>query len=384
MAQKVVDPWLLNSDGTVDPFAANVDWGAPDLPDLDDDQPNPNDPVLVPQDGLTPEIITPEPVAPVPVPEPEAEEPETVELEDGTTLTLEKEKGQWKGTVASSTGGNPQVYWGKTKNELIFNVLKAQANATKKIREQNAKLKYGSAPVKQTPAPPANPEAHRLTADEIFEIKTKLESDPDLALNEWFQKATGVSVQQLVAWGQEGRSASLELRAESINKQFLERNPDYYGDPGYENFGNLVKWVAKFKSGKMIPQGQENQVFYEMVANGQWNLENIEEAFADLSADGIIVKAPRAPKQAPRNVDTPPPVAVPNEPAPAPRPDSRIVSTVTRPRASLGIGKTDVTPVKPADTPREPSAEDFESMTDKEVAETMAALRRYKANQNRR
>ena len=108
MATKETDRWLLDKDGNPDPFAANIDWNTPDLPDPDEPLPG-GDPVLEPLQSLEPEIVTTV-VPPEPQPDPEPEGPETVELEDGTTLTLEKDKGQWKGTVETVGAGKPQVY----------------------------------------------------------------------------------------------------------------------------------------------------------------------------------------------------------------------------------------------------------------------------------
>ena len=390
MAKQLVDPWTLGPDGNPDPFT-RVDWDMPDLPNLDEDNPQVDLVTLEQHDGLQPEVVVVEggvvkqpPAPPVVVADPppvETEGPETMELEDGTVLTLEKEKGQWKGTTASAAGGNAQVYWGKTLKELIFNTLKAQANATKKIREQNTKLKFGQVaakPAVPVPQPVAN--VRTLTADEIFEIKTQLDSDPNLALQSWFQKTTGLSVQELVGSAQEGRQASLELRAEAVNREFIARNPDYYGDTNFENFASLVKWVAKFKAGKVIHKGEETQTFNELVSSGIWTVDNLEEAFEDLSNDDLLVKPPKQPRQAPQQVDTPPPVAVQQqEPAPAPRPDSRIVSQVTRPRAALGIGRNDVTPAVEPAAPKAPSAEDLESLSDEAVAQLLRGVQRERA-----
>lgn len=76
MAKPVVDPWLLNSDGTVDPFSQNIDWHMPDLPDPDEPLPS-SDPILEPLDGLEPEIVVAEGGVvrhsePAPVPPPRA------------------------------------------------------------------------------------------------------------------------------------------------------------------------------------------------------------------------------------------------------------------------------------------------------------------------
>lgn len=388
MAKPVSDPWLLNPDGTIDPFANNVDWNMPDLPNLDDDI-NDQDPVLTPQENLDPEIIETPPVAAPPPPPEEPEEPETMDLEDGTQLVLSKDKGVWVGSVVGRAG-SAQVYKGATKNKLILEVLKAQANATKKIREQNAKIKFGAVPAKpvvQTQTPQPSP-VRQLTADEIFEYRTLWESDPVAANDFLLQKTRGVTMDQVLNLAQQGAQkgsyAANQLTAEQANKTFLANNPDYYPDGSFVNFNLLLQWLAKFKLGESIRKGNEEAVFNKLLSTGNYTAENLEEAFQDLNNDGLMIQAPRQPKTpSPETVEPPPPVAVQHEPAPAPRPDSRIVSQVTRPRAALGIGRNDVTPVKPPESPNAPSAEDFENMTDEEVANTLNAYRRSRAQSRR-
>jgi len=394
----VTDPWLLNPDGSVDPFANNVDWGAnyADLRDPDlvepDNQEQFVDPALDAHPGMKPEVVEdhpnledkPEP-EPEPAPAPEPDEPTVTELEDGTQLITEKEKGQWKGTIISPTGGSPQVFWGKTKDGLIANLLKAQANATKKIREQNAKLKFA-----KTPAPAVQkmdvptPQNRQLTADEVFEIKTQLESDPALALDTLFQKKTGLTIEQLVSLAQQGSQkaeyASNQLTAEMVNKTFLANTPDYYPDnQGAQNHRQLIRWIAKFKLGQTVSLENAYSIYDQLVSAGVYTVENLEEAFEDLNSDGLMLQAPvkRQPK-------TPPPVKVQDvEPAPAPRPDPRIVSQVVRPRAATGIGRNDVTPVRTPDTPNAPSVEDLDNMSDEQHQKLWAEMLRHRAQSRR-
>ena len=378
MAKQEPDLWTLNADGTKDPFS-NINWNMPDLPDLEDDQPN-IDPVLQP--ALDPEVVSnrPAPVA-EPVLEPEPDEPETLDLEDGTQLVLKKDKGWWVGSVIGAAG-SPQTYKGQTKNQLILEVLKAQANATKKIREQNREIKLGkSLPERQAAAPeaPKPAKARPLTGDERFEIKTLWESDPSAAFDLLLQKTRGVTIDDILDSANEGKEkgsyAANTLSAEQVNKTFLANNPDYYPDPNFTNFGLIVKWLAKFKLGKSFRKGEEEQIFNELVATGNYTAENLEEAFKDLSDDDLLVRAPRQPN--------PPPPVVVEEPVPAPRPDSRIVSQVTRPRAALGIRPSDVTPVRTSETPNAPSAEDLEDYSDEQIAALMAGIRQQRARSRR-
>lgn len=367
----VVDPWLLDADGNPDPFS-RVDFSL-----KPEDAIDPDAPMLDIHPGLAPEIVIagpPAPSDPEPIPL-EPETPETVDF-DGGTATLEKEKGQWKLTVSSGTGGQPQVYWGKTKNELLLqSMAKAQLNATIKIRDLNKKVKLGNltpkpAQVQNSPVP----QSRALTADEIFEIKTQLGDNPDLAIDNWFAKKTGLSVQQLVTLAQKGANAEANLETEAVCKEFLFNNPDYYGDKDNQNFKAIVFWLAKYKLNRAVADPISGM--YELHSSGYWTVENLEEAFEDLSQDDLLIKAPRQPKPNLPSAEPPPPVEVHPEPVPAPRPDSRIVKTETRPRAALGIRPSDVTPVAPPATPTAPSDEDLNSMTDAQIKELYQGVRR--------
>ena len=367
----VVDPWADPND----PFTQTIDFGM-----TRDDEVDPDEQIFDQHPGLTPEVVTvPVVVPPVPGPvvvsEPiESEVPEVVEFEEGTA-TLEKERGQWKLTLVNNVGGNPQVFWGKNKNELVLSSLaKAQLNATKKIRELNLKVKLGanSAP-KTAPAPVIpSPNARQLTADELFEIKTQLESNPGEGFENLIQKKYGVSFDEIVRLAQRGANADANLQVEAVANDFVRRNPDYYGDNQGKNFESIVRWLGKFKA------SNPNATVYELNASGNWTVENIEEAFKDLADDNLLVSPPKAPKQAPQHAEPPTPVAVQNEPAPAPRPDERIVRTETRPRAALGIRTSDVTPVAAPEVQTAPSVEDLENLSDADVRATLAAIRKQR------
>ena len=387
MPNPVIDPWTqvkdVDGNWVTDPFL-KVDWQTRPDDLIDPDAPTSTiDPALDQLTSLKPEVVASQPAAvelPPVEPPPEPEGPETMELSDGTLLTLEKEKGQWKGTATSPSGGSPQVFWGKTLKELIFNTLQAQANATKKIREQNAKLKFGQATAPPAQQPAATPTTRPLTADEKFEIKTLWESDPAAAIDLLMLKTRGVTMDQILAEAQEGRQASIELRADAVNREFRSRNPDFYPDAEFKNFEMMLKWLAKFKLGKSIKGNDVDPVFRELVATGNYTVENLEEAFEDLSSDGLLLAAPRPPR-APRAAEPTPPAAEPTSPVtPAPaRTSERIVRVETRPRAALGIPSNSITPAAPPETPTAPSVDDLENMSDKEHDALWAAVMRQRA-----
>lgn len=354
------DPWL---DADKDGFG-QVSF-TPDPEDLFPDEPNI---VIAPNDQLEPEIVTntvvpePDPLPePVAVVAPDPEGPELIENTDGTFIQIEKSSKGWKATLDSSAiGGRKEVFYGKTKTEMFNNIAVGKMNATKELNKLNRRIKLGEG----DDTPPIVVQqmekitGRRLTADESTEIKLLLETDPDKGLDTWFQKRTGTTVDQLVQQAQEGKQASNELYMEGVHKQFLGAvGSDYYPDPGYVNYSSLLAYLAKNKLRRKLTTTNQTEIINLLLENGQYTSSNLEEAFAELSEDGLLLKAPTAPRVTPA---TP---VVPVEPAP----QDRIVRQETRPRAGLGIRPSEVTPVRgPAPTP--PSAEDINDLSDEELA----------------
>lgn len=370
MPTPVIDPWLVNADGSPDPFASTIDFGMTTRdevdPDLLDDEPTPLNPQIVGNQPPAPSEVDDEP-APV-VPTPVVEEPggpEIVELEDGAFVSLERDSKGWKATLDPGTG-HAEVFWGNTKNELLVNVLTGKMNATKKIRELNKKVKLTA----NTPAVPrqaeSTPSVRQLTADEVFEIKALWESDPASALDMLVKKRTNVSLEELVGKAQRGDQANMNLQTEATSKEFLARNPDYYPDSENKNFQSLIKWLAKFKLGKTATDANAGDIFTELWQTGNYTAENLEEAFEDLTADGMMVK-PRLPKPSPPVELTPAPAA----------PTPRIVKTETRPRAALGIGRSDATATPPA-APSAPTDEDLDNLSDEQIKALLGGVRRQR------
>ncbi len=373
MTKPVVDPWLLNADGTVDPFAGTVDFGMttkdevdPNL--LDDEVPAVLSPDLV---GNQPPAPSEEPVEPpAPVVEPEPEGPEVIDIGEGATILRTKEKGQWKAVLDPGTGASPEVFWGKTKDELLVNALTGKLNATRKIRELNKKVKLTAAASPVQRQPESAPSTRQLTADEVFEIKALWESDPAAALDLLVKKRTNVSLEELVSKAQRGDQANMNLETEAVSRDFLARNPEYYPDSNNQNFQSLIKWLAKFKLGKNATEQNAGEIFTELWQTGNYTVENLEEAFEDLTADGMLVK-PRLPKPSPPVEENQP---VP-QPAPA-TPTPRIVKTETRPRAALGIRTSDVSATPPPQTPTAPTDEDLDDLSDEQIKTLLGQVRR--------
>ena len=384
MAKPVTDPWLLDAAGNPDPFAGTIDFGMTAADERDPDL------QLEEHPGLSPDIILPsvpdpvttleEPVIPVELPPapPEPEGPETFDIGDGATVTRTKEKGQWKAVLDPGTGANPEVFWGKNKDELLTNVLRGKLEATKKIRELNKRAKSARVTPISTPQTP-QPAVRNLTADETFEIKTLWESDPAAALDALIKKRTNLTLEELVGKAQKGDQANMNLETESVARDFVRRNPDYYRDSENKNFQSLIEWLAKYKLSKIATEANSQELFSELWSTGNFTVENLEEAFEDLSEDGKLVK-PRLPK-------TPPPVEVPSvppapQPAPA-TPSPRIVSTETRPRAATGIRTSDVTPVAIPAQSAAPTVDDLDNLSDDAVKSLLGQIRKSRIQARR-
>lgn len=323
--------------------------------------------------------------APVPAPAPAPEEPEPVayEFQDGSSVTIEKTKSRgWKATCSTgAAGAKDEVFYGNTKDELLTNLAAAKINATKKIRQMTRAEKLrAEEPAPATPAP----QVRALSADEKFAIKSQLESDPDLAMESWFQKKTGMSLDQLVQLAAQGNQAKLELEAESVAKAFMGANPDYYATR--DNYVSVLALLAKTKLRVTLTDRNEDEVMNKLVTGGFWTVKNLEDAKEELLQDGLLDVAPTASED---EEEEPTPAPAPPAPAPAavlPQPaDERIVRTVRRPRAGLGIRPTANTAVAPQSAPdRSPSVEDYENMRDEDVVKLFSDVRRHKLSQGRR
>lgn len=338
------------------------------------------------------------PQVPVATP-PAAPQPEVFEFEDGSSVTVQKTNNKWCAVL--NTGNNKQErFFGRTKDELLTNVLAAKVHATRKINELNKKLKLTARPEPPVaqPQPEVKPNFRDLTADEVFEIKNQLAANPDLAFSNWFQKKTGLSLDQLVGIIEQGRHAKDELDSEAVAKAFMQQNPDYYADPKWENYTALVGYLSKNKLHKTLTTTNHDEIFRGLLRGGHWTVENLEEAFNELSEDGLLVMAPNAASdpEEEEEEETPqaPPPAPPAPPAPATPPaapaptttpaNPRIAGKRVGQRAGLGLRSSQTTVVRPPDTTQPPSADELDNLSDAQIQELFSGVRRVAAQSARR
>lgn len=136
-------------------------------------------------------------------------------------------------------GSGVQVFEGKSMEELVEKLVKAQKNATKKIREQEAELKK-----------------HKQ-ADEDTEYVTAQE----------LQAKPVETVKKIVRQAQQ-EVEDEQKRKSLILQNFLAAHPDIEteGDSGTRNGNRIYREIA-----------------------GNWTSESFEKAYRDLKADGLLV-----------------------------------------------------------------------------------------------
>jgi hypothetical protein len=380
----VNDPFAIDDDGfnNID-LRPDREQLLGDLVDTADENPDlaPTPEEVLAADGPP---APPEPVAvEQPAPPAEPEGPQVHQYDDGTVVSIEKTSKGWEATLDAGTGGPAEVFRGRTKDEMFLELARGKANATRKIREQNRKEKLRV----QAPAPaPAQPlsQPRVLSADDIFQIKTQLQSDPNLAMETWFQKRTGLTIdqlQQLAIKADRGAAAAEELDIDGVGKAFLANHPEYHPDD--ENLKNIVLWLGKYKLNpaqdlSIVPEHAAMNAVYQ---GGAWTVANLEEAFEDLSADGLLTLKELETDE-PQPAAPPAPVAVVPPPPPAPPPaapvvpNSRIASVRRRPNAALGVRPSAITPAPPSEPERAPSAEELDNLTDAQIKDLFSGVRK--------
>lgn len=182
--------------------------------------------------------------AAAPTPE-KKEEPPPVE-------TAEEEVFMATAEIDLEDGSGVQVFeaQGSTETEAHRNLndklVDAQRNATKKIREQGARLRELEAVHKANTAP----ETKELSADDEYIITQELQKTPSKALRRWFKQVTGCepeefsNVKQAFDAFKNGQTAAT-VGAAAVSA-FLAAHPDYE-DEGKDGEKNTRLMQMQFK-----------------------------------------------------------------------------------------------------------------------------------------
>lgn len=332
--------------------------------------------------SVTPAAPVVEPSAPVK----SSDEPQVYQYEDGSQVTVEHGSRGWKATLDSNTGAPVEVFYGATKDELLLNLSAGKMNATRKIRELNKKAKLGVSPVDQPAAPVVAPtesaSGRALTADEIFEIKTLLQDNPDAAIEKWFQAKTGLSVAELVKVAKTGKAASDELSAEAISKEFLNSHPDYV--PYEKNFEALIAWLCKYKLNQPLNGRDPNSLIEILFNAGHWTAETLDEAYEDLVNDGLLDLQADEPV-VPVTPAAPAAPAAPVIPAAVTTTSNDRIVRERRPRAgraNLGI-RANETIAQDVQVATPPSVEELDNLSDGDVEKLLHGVRQLRLGTRR-
>lgn len=322
-----------------------------------------------------------EPVAPP------ADEPKVIKFDDGSSVTIEKTSRGLVATLDAGTGAGPEVFHGANEAELLTTIASAKVHATRKIRELNKQVKLGAVQKTDEPSKPQPNGTKQLTADEIFEITTQLKSNPDTALEGWFQKKYGLSLEQLVGMAKQGSHAKAEQEMEAVARNFVNDNPDYYADPEGVNYTSVVAFIAKKYLDKTLTLANREAVLAEVYHRGYWTTDNLQEAYDELLESGLLQTKPveQPPVEVTPPAQTREAVVTPVAPAPASQPTA-IPAARRKPRAAITLGirsNESVTPVVPAET-KAPSDEDLESMSTDDIAKLIAGVRQEVLKTGRR
>lgn len=316
--------------------------------------------------SLVPEIITNIP----------ANQPEVIELQDGSIITIERTATEIKATLDPQTGAGVEVFHARNDAELNKQLLIAKLNATKKINRQEKQIRLGTQP--PVPVTPTESPIRELTADEIFQYKTLQTSDPIKALDFYFEKRTGKTIAQIATDSERGANADDEVYSDTQAKSFRAQRPEYFTTD--ENYYRLLATIAK-KAPELkglVVTGDFENLISSLIKKRLFNAENLCEAYDELSEAGLLDLAPETQPAAPAPVPTP--VVQPATITATPQ-SERIVRSVRRPRASLGIPQSATTVVAPAGSERGPSAEELDDLPFSEIENLIKGVRRVRAGQ---
>jgi len=340
----------------------------------------------LPEPGEEPATPPAEPAAAAPT-EPVEPQPEILQLEDGSTVTIERTaKKGWKATLQDADGGNSEPFYGATQMELLQRVAIGKLNATKQIRKLNRQVKLGTARTRpaEAPTPAPVPQLRELTADEKFALKQEMANDPDLANQKWFQQKTGMTLQELVTLAKEGatqgRAANVSLITEAIARDFVAQTPEYYRDDKGANVVALVSWLSKNRLNRAISPAETDDAVNALYEKGFWTVQDLTEAYEDLNEAGLLVQEPA---ESPEDEPAVAPAAPAAVPAATPPTNERIVRSVRRPRAGLGLRPSETTSRTEPEAEKPPSVDELDNLSDKAISELFSGTRRLKSQTRR-
>lgn len=163
-------------------------------------------------------------------------------------------------------GAGTEVFEADTLEELVDKIADAKANATRKIRSQEAELKQFRTKTQE--------QQRQATADEEFIYSQELLSKPTEAFKKLFKQATGFDISEFKTTQERAKAIvaaqDAAARQESIKKagdDFIAAHPEFVECD--HNARILAKWV-------------------QVSCNSDYTLENLEKAYEDLKESGLL------------------------------------------------------------------------------------------------
>jgi hypothetical protein len=167
---------------------------------------------------------------------------------------------EFTATIDIGDGSGVQVFSAPTKDELLEKLIEAQENATRKIRELNAR---------PTPPPTPTPEP-TVNLDDEAALAQAILSEPSAAIRRVMEQELGMSVKEAKAKILAADELARGQQEVSAANQFMAANPDYYVCPSNANkIDRLLK-----------------------LNNAPATVENIQKAYEELKADGLLTAKP--------------------------------------------------------------------------------------------
>lgn len=187
---------------------------------------------------------------------------------------VEPAKTSFRREIDLGDGSGKQVFEADTLEGLLDKLTEAQFNATKKIREQEARLKQVTPAKKDEPKP-------ELSEDEEFVLSQELLSHPSLAVKKIFKQMTGYDITEFKTVADRAKAFEVvQAQQEELKRQetaadtFVAAHPEYV--PNARNGARLQKALNLLISEKKT---QGEAVDYPTL---------LEHAYRDLSESGLL------------------------------------------------------------------------------------------------
>ena len=251
--------------------------------------------------------------------------------------------------------GNPQVFEADTETELIDLLAAAHENASVAVIKTRQAAKVGTLlgmdPDPETPM--RLYEEKVISADERVKLATALKdpANTDHVIKK-LMESFGVPVDEIRSLLQEREVAKRQNFANEQSALFVAAHPEFV-ESDYNN-DQLLKYLSK--------------------RNWAFTKKNLEKAYLDLSAEGLLtVKVPETPKPAvqvtPAPVVDPAIPASPTNAAPISAPQPEVRPKVSS--SGLGRENSSAAPGAPAPKAQEITAQDIARMSSKEYSEKL-------------